>query len=36
MTKRLRECGDLIGVDFLDHIIIGDGKYVSLKEMNYI
>src|SRR5699024_7730183 len=36
VTKRLRECGDLIGVDFLDHIIIGDGKYVSLKEMNYI
>lgn len=36
VTKRLRECGELIGVDFLDHIIIGDGKYVSLKEMNYI
>lgn len=36
VTKRLRECGDLVGVDFLDHIIIGDGKYVSLKEMNYI
>lgn len=36
VTRRLKECGDLIGVDFLDHIIIGDGKYVSLKEMSYI
>ena len=36
VTKRLKECGDLIGVDFLDHIIIGDGRFVSLKEMAYI
>ncbi|MCK1975588.1 DNA repair protein RadC [Jeotgalicoccus huakuii] len=36
VTKRLKDCGDLIGVDFLDHIIIGDGKYISLKEMSYI
>lgn len=36
VTKRLHECGDIIGVDFLDHIIIGSGKYISLKEMNYI
>ncbi|GAB3070748.1 DNA repair protein RadC [Salinicoccus sesuvii] len=36
VTKRLHECGEMIGVDFLDHVIIGAGKYVSLKEMNYI
>lgn len=36
VTKRLKECGELIGVDFLDHIIIGAGKYLSLKELNYI
>ncbi len=36
VTKRLYECGEMIGVDFLDHIIIGSGKYISLKEMNVI
>lgn len=36
VTKRLHECGEMIGVDFLDHVIIGAGKYISLKEMNYI
>lgn len=32
MTKRLVEAGDLIGIDVLDHIVIGDQTYVSLKE----
>jgi DNA repair protein RadC len=32
MTKRLKEAGELLGIDFLDHIIIGDGCHVSLKE----
>lgn len=36
ITKRTKEAGDLIGVHLLDHIIIGDGKYVSLKEQGYI
>ena len=36
VTRRLHECGEMIGVDFLDHIIIGSGKYISLKEMNFI
>jgi len=32
VTHRLREGGKLLGIDLLDHIIIGDGKYISLKE----
>jgi DNA repair protein RadC len=32
VTKRLKECGKLLGIDLLDHIIIGDGEYISLKE----
>lgn len=32
ITHRLKECGKLLGVELLDHIIIGDGKYISLKE----
>jgi DNA repair protein RadC len=32
ITKRLVECGHLVGIEVLDHIIIGDGAYFSLKE----
>lgn len=32
ITKRLSEAGEIIGIDVLDHIIIGDGKFISLKE----
>lgn len=33
VTKRLKECGNLIGIELTDHIIIGKEKeYCSLKE----
>lgn len=32
ITKRLYEVGKIVGIDLLDHIIIGDNCYVSLKE----
>lgn len=32
ITRRLMEAGDLLGIKVLDHLIIGDGVYVSLKE----
>lgn len=35
VTKRLAECGKIIGIDLLDHLIIGDNKFVSLKEKGY-
>ncbi len=31
-TKRVAEAGKMMGVPLLDHIIIGDNSYVSLKE----
>ena len=31
-TKRVQEAGTLIGIPLLDHIIIGDNSYVSLRE----
>ncbi|MCI5774934.1 MAG: DNA repair protein RadC [Aerococcus sp.] len=31
-TKRLSECGQLMGIDVMDHFIIGDGCYTSLKR----
>ena len=36
ITKRLKECGELIGVSLLDHIVLGDGNYRSLKEESYL
>lgn len=36
LTQRLREAGSIIGIEVLDHIIIGDGKYLSLKEKGYM
>ena len=32
VTKRLREAGKVLGIDFLDHLIIGDNDYKSLSE----
>lgn len=36
LTRRITEAGNLIGVPLLDHIIIGDNSYVSLKERGFI
>lgn len=36
ITRRLHEVGKLIGIDLLDHLIIGDGNYISLKEKGII
>ncbi|WP_243386158.1 RadC family protein [Bacillus kexueae] len=36
VTRRLAECGKLIGIEMLDHIIIGEHKFVSLKEKGYL
>lgn len=35
-TKRLIEAGTILGIPVLDHIIIGDGIYVSIKAMGLI
>lgn len=36
ITERLKKVGELIGIPLLDHIIIGDGIYRSLKEESYL
>ena len=32
VTIRLKECGEIIGIKLIDHIVIGRNIYVSLKE----
>jgi DNA repair protein RadC len=36
VTKRLIEAGELMGIKVLDHIIIGDGKFLSFREEKII
>jgi DNA repair protein RadC len=36
LTKRLIEAGEIIGIDVLDHIVIGDNKFTSLKSKGLI
>ena len=32
LTKRLAEAGEIMGIDVLDHVIVGGKKYLSLKR----
>ena len=32
ITKRIAECGRFMEIELFDHIVIGDGTHVSLKE----
>lgn len=32
ITARLKEAGKIIGIDILDHLIIGEDKHISFKE----
>ncbi|MFA7691762.1 MAG: DNA repair protein RadC [Candidatus Hydrogenedentales bacterium] len=36
VTRRLAQAAALLGIRFLDHIIIGDGQHRSLKDMGLI
>jgi DNA repair protein RadC len=33
LTRRLAAAGVLIGIDVVDHVILGDVRYFSFKEM---
>ena len=34
LTQRLKEAGDLVGITLIDHIVIGDRRYLSFREEN--
>jgi len=36
VTKRLVEAGSIIGIDVMDHLIIGEDTFISLKEKGYL
>ncbi len=36
ITKKLVEMGNIMGIDVLDHVIIGDGRHFSMREAGHI
>ena len=36
ITGRLVEAGEIVGIKVLDHVIIGNGTYVSMMEKGYM
>lgn len=36
LTERLRKSGCLLGIDLLDHIILGHGCFISMKEKGLV
>ncbi|MDI3480495.1 MAG: repair protein RadC [Tepidanaerobacteraceae bacterium] len=36
ITKRLVDAGKLLGIDVIDHVIIGNGIYISMREKGII
>lgn len=36
VTSRLKEAGKIIGIEVLDHVIVGGSRFVSLKEKGYL
>ncbi|GFZ86158.1 UPF0758 protein [Paenibacillus marchantiophytorum] len=36
ITHRLIEAGTIIGIEVLDHVIIGDQRFISLKEQGFM
>jgi DNA repair protein RadC len=35
LTRRLADCGRLLGIELLDHIIVGDREHTSLRESGW-
>jgi len=33
VTRRLKSAGELVGINVLDHVVIGDSRFVSLQQM---
>ena len=36
ITKRIKECSEMLGIELLDHVIIGDEDFISLRVKGII
>jgi DNA repair protein RadC len=33
-TQKIKQAGEIVGIELIDHIIIGDNRYISMREKN--
>lgn len=33
-TRKIRQAGEIVGIELIDHIIIGDNRYISMRELD--
>lgn len=36
LTRRLQEAGEVLGIPVLDHVVIGDGRYISFADRGWM
>ena len=36
LTRRLKDAGDLLGIELIDHLIITADSHISLKEQGFL
>jgi len=36
LTRRIKDAGEILGIPLLDHVIVGDTGYISLRETNQL
>ena len=36
ITEKIRKAGHLLGIELIDHLVIGDGEYRSLRQCGYL
>ncbi len=36
LTRRLQRCGETLGIEVLDHLVVGAGRWVSLRERRLV
>jgi DNA repair protein RadC len=36
LTRRLTQAGNIVGIEIVDHLIIGDGNFISMKREGLI
>lgn len=36
LTARLARCGEILGIELMDHVVMGDSRWVSLRERGII
>ena len=36
LTRRLKSAGGIMGIEVLDHVILGQGRFTSLKERGHL